>query len=259
MSRFFLDSDFDAFDSNFAMSEDSKVYENRKYVQKERFETLNACDGGGLKQFFVERQLFPHWKKEHLTNVLHPYHIANGGWVDYIRMGYGKKDNLVKELAKRSGIYTAIVDSYAIDQMAFHCVTQLQVGLNYDGWWLNLYIDKGGWLEQNNLTKKIQSSKELYLEFEHLLEDVSQYGYDVVIYSHEEKEPIYFDYGKDFIQYLFDNISMQKNISIEKVHVRDDQNNNKQIATYLKTEFQKLIPLYNFISWHPSTNNYLGI
>lgn len=52
----------------------------------------------------------------------------------------------------------------------------MQVGLNYNGWWINLYIDKKGWLEQYNLLQKINSLKQNKAELLKLLEEINKEG-----------------------------------------------------------------------------------
>jgi len=54
-------------------------------------------------------------------------------------------------------VFTEIADQGVREAIAFFCVTQLQVGLNQYGWWVNLYIDKKGWIEEYNLSEKIKS------------------------------------------------------------------------------------------------------
>lgn len=215
-----------------------------------------------MLQFFKKYDLHPHWKKNHLTNVIWPFPIANGGWVDYVRMGYGKDKKLVKELAKRTGVFTEITDRGVRDAIAFFCVTQLQIGLNQSGWWINLYIDKKGWIEQYNLLEKINSSKTKMAQFIKMLQIINCEGYKFYIYP-QSYQNLYYDEDdpKEFIDTLEE---LRKNkesfsISIEKFHERDAVENNHYMLKYLKQEFTKLMPLYNFISWHPQKNNYCGI
>ena len=40
-------------------------------------------------------------RREHWTNVYWPVAEANGGWVDYMRLGYGKPKEHIVELARR--------------------------------------------------------------------------------------------------------------------------------------------------------------
>lgn len=263
-SRFFIDSDFDAFDEKFATSEDSKVIGARQFVVDNRMKYLHYDEGSGqgLVDFLKKHGLYPHWQKQHLTNVYWPFPAANAGWVDYLRMGYGKEKELVKDLAHRSGIFTEITDTGTKDALAFFCVTQLQVGLNYNGWWINLYIDKKGWLEQYNLLQKINSSKQNKIEFIKLLERINKEGYQFYIYPHPYEELDYDRNDPEIFINEMQNFRKDKracSISIEKFHSRNAKENNKGMLAYLKGEFSKLIPLYNFTSWHPSKNNYIGI
>lgn len=263
-TRFFIDSDFNAFDEKFATSENDKIIGARQLVVDDRMKPLHNDKGNekGLEDFFRKNGLYPHWQKQHLTNVFWPFPPANGGWVDYLRMGYGKEKELVKDLAQRSGIFTEITDTGTREAIAFFCVTQLQVGLNYDGWWTNLYIDKKGWLEQYNLLMNINYSKQNKSQLLKLLEGINKEGYEFAIYPYPYED---LDYDRNdpeaFINEMqnFKNNKKACSISIDKYHDRDAKENNQNMLRYLKCEFSKLIPLYNFISWHPKKNNYIGI
>lgn len=261
---FFIDSDFNAFDEKFATSEDNKIIGARQIVVDNRMKLLHYDEGSGkgLIDFFRKNGLYPHWQKQHLTNVFWPFPPANAGWVDHLRMGYGKEKELVKELAHRSGIFTEVTDTGTREAIAFFCVTQLQVGLNYNGWWINLYIDKKGWLEQYNLLQKINSSKQNKAEFLKLLEGINKEGYEFIIYPHPYEE-LDFDRNdpEEFISEMqnFKNNKKACSISIEKYHDRNAAENSHDMLNYLKGEFSKLMPLYNFISWHPKKNNHIGL
>ncbi len=265
---FLLDSDFNAFNINYATSTDPNIIKNREYVIN-RFKYLYDNQGNieGLGKFFASKELFPHpeYERKHtnLTNIIWPFFAANGNHVDYLRMGFGKPGNLVKELAKRSKAFTQITNYGEYDSMAFYCVTQLQIGLNENFWWINIYIDKQGWLETNNLLAKLNYSNNLKQEFIDLLTSIVNEHYQLNIYinsslckSYNNTDPF------EFINKL--NLLKSKNasfsISIEKIHTKNSVENSKStILNYLKDEFEKLLPLYNFISWHPQNNNYLGI
>jgi len=134
----------------------------------------------------------------------------------------------------------------------------LQIGLNSDYWWINLYIDKKGWIEQYNLIEKI---KDLYFEseFYQLLDSIAEEGYEFYIYPYPYEDSLIFTDGRDFVKTMreFKNSKKSCSISIEKTHKPNDINNNHSILNYLKGEFAKLLPLYNFISWHPKKNHYL--
>lgn len=75
MSKFFIKSDFEAFDRALATSESSSVIANRLIVQGR----LRDLHEGGLKAFMSKYNLYSHWdEKGHLTNVLYPFFKANG-------------------------------------------------------------------------------------------------------------------------------------------------------------------------------------
>jgi len=259
--KFFTNYDFDAFDVEFAESEDKKIIAARQYVAEYRMRALHNDDGSGngLDHFFRKRGLHAHWQKQHLTNVYWPFAAANAGWVDYLRMGYGKERKLVKELANRTGVFAEITDMGTREAIAFYCVTQLQVGMDYYGWWINLYIDKKGWIEQNNLLHKIGISNKNKSEFINLLRKAQDEGYDLVI--QRENYPFEYDDANELINAMQELKANKEafSVSIEKIHERDAKENNSEILNYLKEEFDKLLPLYYFISWHPDSNNYLGI
>lgn len=96
-----------------------------------------------------------------------------------------------------------------------------------------------------------------------LLNDIVKENYELNIYMHSG---LCTDYNSTDPCSFIDKLNSLKNknasysISIEKVHAKDAAENSKAtILNYLKDEFTKLLPLYNFISWHPKSNNYLGI
>jgi len=98
-----VDSDFKAFDESLAQSVDDRVIAARQYVVDNRFKVLHFDhqSGNGLKDYFQGNKLYPHWQLQHLTNVYWPYPAANGGWVDYLGMGYGKERSLVSRSRKK--------------------------------------------------------------------------------------------------------------------------------------------------------------
>jgi len=71
-SKFFIDSDFAAFDAKFATSEDEKIIGNRQNVVDNRLKYLHYDEGSGqgLLDFLKKHNLHPHWQKPHLTNVI---------------------------------------------------------------------------------------------------------------------------------------------------------------------------------------------
>lgn len=92
--------------------------------------------------------------------------------------------------------------------------------------------------------------------------DINNEGYIFYITVHPYEDINYNENNpEDFINML-EKLKIAKkafSISIEKFHEKDAIENNKDMLKYLKGEFTKLLPLYNFISWHPQHNNYLGI
>lgn len=254
MGRFFLESDFKAFDSNLARSTDERVISNRMNVMN-KFRDLHEQ---GLNKFMNSNGLHCHWKKEHLTNVIWPLKQANGEYVDYIRMGYGKSKPELKELSKIADLFSVNEKGFMKDDMAFHCITQLQISLNEDSWNVSLYIDKKGWLEQNNLVKKIDD-RERKDELIELLTAIYEQGYKLYIYSKEKGNYYYEDveeYVDDIISYSKSGVSFSVSISRE-FDKEDEENDLEKTLPNIIHEFNKLMPLYKFIAWNYKKNNYL--
>jgi hypothetical protein len=259
MPRYFAASDFSAFDRKYEGSNDPKIIASRKAVLDYKIRPLH--DGGpkGLKFFFAKKGLYPHWQEQHLTNVFWPYPVANGGRVNYMRLGYGKRHDLVRELAKRSGAFTEITDQGVRDMMAFYAVTQLQLSLYQGAWWVNLYIDRKGWLEQANLVKKVQTNRKDRLKLINLLDGVVAQGYDLVLWVYPDERLETYDCAEEYLSAIIQHQSERTmfTVSVEKSHKRFCRENNERILDYLKGEFEKLIPLYEMMSWHPVKNNYI--
>lgn len=255
MSKYFIDSDFDAFALKKAMSDDQAIIADRKIV----VERMRVLHEGGLKKFMNTNGLHPHWKEKlNLTNVIYPYIKANGGQVTYIRMGYGKHKSKIKELSERLQIFKLNEKGVLMGDMAFHYVTQIQIALDEDGWNIALYLDKHGWLEQNNLAKKLSIHKNR-IDFKNLLEELYNEGYNLYLYS-GQSNCCYRNiehYIDDIIKYVNQGFSFSIHIVNEK-EKDDEMNDRDKILDYTKDEFSKLIKLYNFISWD-TNNNYIGI
>lgn len=254
MGRFFLESDFKAFDSNLARSTDERVIANRMHVVN-KFKDLHEQ---GLNKFTNSNGLNSHWKKEHLTNVIWPLKQANGECVNYIRMGYGKSKPELKELSKIAELFNVNEKGFMKDDMAFHCITQLQISLNEESWNVSLYIDKKGWLEQNNLVKKI-ANKEEKDELIKLIKIVYEQGYKLYLYSKEKGNYYYEDaegYVDEIISYSNNGVSFSVDIAKE-FDIEDEENDLDKILLNIINEFNELMPLYKFIAWNYKINNYL--
>lgn len=261
--RYFTDADFDAFAIAFAESDDQTIIRARKRVVEEKFRPLHEGFGGavGLGDFMAERGLYPHWRKANLTNVYWPWPQANNGWVDHLRMGYGKEEHLVRELVRRAQIYTELTRLGTYDQVAFHYVTQLQLGLSENGWWVNLYMDDKAWLEQRNLLSKIESPahRRQWLEY---LEALMKSRYNLWLIPAEDEDAYEAKSPEEFTEELqaFHRDRTAVSVSIELYLPRNAPENNKDtILDFLKTEFDRLLPLYRFVAWHPVHNNYLNL
>lgn len=253
MSKFFIESDFKAFDKALATSEEPSVIANRNIVVG-RLRDLHI---GGLKAFMANNNLYPHWKeKTNLTNVVFPFFKANGGSVTYIRLGYAKSKDKIDEYAKRVGMAKITDKSYLKDDMAFHYLAQIQLDLDEDGWDTSFYLGHHGWVEQNNLVKKI-SDKANREEFEAILEELLLDGYDLNIGN--DVSSTTYKKVSEFTEALIDatNIGATYTIYVCKNKTEHSAENDKdKIIDYVCGEFNKLMPLYRFVSWDLE-NNYI--
>lgn len=255
MSKFFIESDFKAFDKALAKSENPSVIANRNIVVG-RLRDLHI---GGLKAYMEGLGLYPHWKeKTNLTNVVYPFFKANGGSVTYIRLGYAKNKAKMDEYAKRVGMAQLTDKSYLKDDMAFHYLAQIQLALDENGWDTSFYLGHHGWIEQNNLVKKI-SNKDNRLEFESILEVLKSDGYALNI--GDDISSSSYKKVSSFVDALIDltNRGAIYTIYIFKHKTVNSVENDKDlIIDYVEGEFTKLLPLYTFVSWSID-NNYIGI
>lgn len=255
MGKYFINSDFDAFAIEKATLEDQAIIADRKIV----VERMGVLHEEGLKKFMNSKGLYPHWnEKLNLTNVIYPYMKANAGRVTYLRMGYGKHKSKIDKLSKHFQMYKFNNRGSLVDDMAFHYITQIQIALDEEGWNTALYLGKHAWLEQKNLVNKL-SIGDNRLKFIMLLEQLYDEGYTLHLYS--EQGDYYYedidDYIDDIVNYSNGGISFTMHIANEK-EIDDDMNDRSLILDYVKNEFNKLVGVYNFISWD-TDNNYIGI
>lgn len=255
MGKYFLESDFKAFDSSLARRTDDKVIGNRIYVVNK----LRDLDEQGLKTYMLKNDLHSHWQKAHLTSVVWPLKQANGEYVDYVRMGYGKSKEHIKQLGKILQMYSINDKGFMKDDMAFHYVTQLQLSINENGWNIALYLGHYGWLEQKNLVSKLSENSSKREEFKNLLDYLIDNKYVLYLYSdigdyyYEDTE----EYINDIIDYFHKGTSFTIHIANEQ-DKESNENETNRILTFLIAEFDKLMPLYKFISWDPIENNYIN-
>lgn len=255
MSKYFIKSDFAAFNEALATSEDSGVIANRMIVQ-ERLRDLHL---GGLKEFMLKRGLYPHWKeKTNLTNVLYPFFKANGGSVTYIRLGYAKSKSEIDAYAKRISLAKLSNSGYLTDDMAFHYLSQIQISLDAYSWDTAFYLGHHGWLEQNNLVRKISNINNRK-EFERILDELLLDGYSLNI--GDGFQTTTYKKSSAFSKALIDatNNSLAYTIYISKNKDEYSIENAKDtILDYVCGEFGKLLPLYRYVAWDID-NNYIGI
>jgi hypothetical protein len=254
MSRFFLESDFEAYRDDLARSNDEKIISNRMFV----VEKLRDLHEQGLKKFMNSNGLYEHWQKQHLTSVVWPLKQANGEYVNYVRMGYGKSKQQMKELSKILGLTSINDKGYMKDDMAFHYVTQLQIALDEYGWNIALYLGDKGWLEQRNLVKKIESSKVQEESLIEILRSLQEKGF--ILYIHLDSESYYFENAEDYLTYIVDYSNKKVNFRMHicKELERDSEYNDLQgTLQFIIKEFNLLMPLYKFVAWDSTKNNYL--
>ena len=255
MSKFFIESDFKAFEMKKALSEDPRIIADRKLV----VEKMRDLHKSGLGNFMKSKGLSSHWReKTNLTNVIWPLKQANGGSVTYLRLGYGKSKDKIDILGRYLRLYSFNDRGYLKDDMAFHYITQIQLALDESEWNTSLYLGKHGWLEQNNLVNKIkiQNNKSKFIE---LLDDIVKNGYILRLYLENETKAY-----KDSKSFINDMIKYTNEGTTYTIHIinsrskSDEMNDIKKIIPFIECEFDKLIGLYKFISWDEN-NNYINI
>lgn len=258
MSRqpFWEDADFACLKRAVARSEDQSVMAARMRVVHKLWALHTESLGG----FMRKHGLYPHWQKKHWTNVPWPEPVANGGWVTYLRLGYGKNAEMVRLLAKRSGVFEELTRDGRYDKMAFHLVSMLQVGIDGGGWWVNFYMDDMAWLEQFNLLEKVRHPEHRD-ELIRLLDDLQVAGYELVLYREiGEDKKLVFAYPDEFLEAWQTHREQEKPVLVSvELPVRPDapEDDTRQLPSFVLAEFERLLPLYRFCSWDPEKNSFL--
>lgn len=258
MGKFFVDSDFDAFDWNKRTSEDQGVIADRKVV----VERLRGLHKDGLKKFMNSNGLNSHWdEKNHLTNVIYPFYKANGGSVSYVRLGYGKSKPQFKELAKYLQMLSFTDKGGLKDDIAFHYVTQVQMALYEEGWNVAIYLGKHAWFEQKNLANKLKIHG-FRNEFINILDTLLEENYQLCIYNDKYEndfEPYETSemFIEDIIRFADDGDTFVIHI-VNRREIDDEMNDRDLILDFVKGEFSKLLDAYNFISWSKS-NHFMAV
>ncbi|MDO6355760.1 hypothetical protein Q3V94_11910 [Caloramator sp. CAR-1] len=248
MGRFFIDDDFDIFDIKYAALEDTQTISRRKRVF-DKFKTLHECS---LKSYCSQLDLNPHWKKEHLTSVYFPFAEANGGYVDYMRLGYGKSKDAIYNMYRKAGLVG--------ETMSFYKVTQLQIGIDYNGWWINLYLDKSDVIEHANLRIKLMD-KANYNRISKLINSLKN-DFELGFFIGSMHSNIKYESYNSGKTYLDRYIDLCKNKEMFSLSIGifldryDKYNDIILIEGFIKEKFYKLYPLYKEISWALS-NDYL--
>jgi len=126
------------------------------------------------------------------------------------------------------------------------------------------HIDDKAWLEQRNLLNKIESPahRRRWLEY---LEDLMEFAYEpclIVRQDDGEKEYYWAQSPEDFTARLetFHQNGIAPSVSVGLFLDRDaPENDSDTILDFRKMEFDRLLPLYRFVAWHPVKNNYLKV
>lgn len=259
--RYFEKADFDAFHEDRATSHEDWVIAQRKDVA-DKFRRLHVGNRGnvGLGNFAKDYGLFPHWRVEHLTNIYWPLQIANGEWVDYLRIGYGKQKLFIDEMSKKAGVFAQLNAQGTYHQMAFHYITQLEVFINQRAWGVSVYIGKNAWLEQRNLLVKLQDTHNRQ-KFCELIELALEQGYTPGIWIHSlDNEWMSFDDPEAFLADVMRLIGDKQLVPIEvgmSLGPDHPANETNQILGFVKERVAELIDIYNYASWHPTLNNHI--
>ncbi|HYF80973.1 MAG TPA: hypothetical protein VD973_28000 [Symbiobacteriaceae bacterium] len=254
---FFVPEDFAALRRDRVRSENPAVIAARKSAA----ERLRALHRGHLARFMSDRGLHPHPNSNFWTNVFFPKWEANGEWVDYLRFGYGKEGRLVREMADRAGFVRELTPLGTTDHMAFHYVAQVQLGLTCDYWWFNFYVDDKAWLEQVNLLEKVKQPAQRRMCVA-LLQDLIDQGFELRIWSTQERgvtdhaRETPEEFLEDLARYRRDRLAI--NVDIEQRFDPDNPANDTEVLPGLaRRQFEALLPLYRFWSWHPTANHYI--
>jgi len=252
MNKFFSDQDFDIFSEQYATSDEDEVIQKRKIV----FEKFRDLHENHLKEFCRYLDLHPHHQPQHLTNVYYPFKEANGGYVDYMRLGYGKEHRQILNMYRKIG--------FSREDMAFYKVVQLQTYINEDGFGVDLYLDKSDVIEHANIAKKI-STPLYYNKIASMIDELAdKYIPILLIYEryepHQSKyKPVYINSGKDFLDkymYLYNSKQMFSVIVDIQLDRNDEINDIRLYPKFVMKAFIELYPLYKELSWS-ITNNYL--
>ncbi|MEG0005547.1 MAG: hypothetical protein RR730_06930 [Clostridium sp.] len=255
MARYFTQSDLDAFKEEHAESADQAVIENREIVRDKFFNLHNKKLGA----FMESKELYPHYIPENLTSDIHP-RDENQGYVNHIKMGYGKSDYDVDTLIKLAGEATHLSSGFSSSDIDFNTTTQLQLSLDSNFLTVAFYLDHRGWIELINLEKKSKYRDENIQQLYQLANSAVELGYTLYLYTEEGPEE--YDDCYDFISDLLNLVASGEHPAIhifKCIDLDGDENEEEYIASYIAEEFDNLLPLYNFISWNSTDNNYIWI
>ncbi|MEG1416123.1 MAG: hypothetical protein RSA01_10915 [Clostridium sp.] len=256
MSKYFNITDFNGFSEEYATTSDPTIISTRT-VTKQKFEQLHL---DSLGKFMKSNGLYPHKLKQHLISSIYPNELANGNCVDHIRMGYGKSPSQFSAYQKFANLYSDSSNGYLKSDLKFSCTSQIQIALNYDHWNTAFYLDDSGWLEQQNLLRKISFKREYKKELISIIDELASKEYNLYLYCVDGYYEI--ETGKEFVDTLVELIEdedIYPTIHIVKyVTINAKCNTYENIDDYVVNEFSNLLDLYNFISWNSIDNNYIN-
>jgi hypothetical protein len=256
--RFIEEADFESLDGRYAQVPEGPVVAARQRLRKK----LLSVHHRFLKKRMEAQALHAHWDPTHLTSLIYPDEHANGGYVDYLRLGYGKPRELVKDLGRRGGFTAELMPVGVNEHLPFFMTSQLQIGIQRDHWWINFFMHSKGWLEQNNLLEKI-ACREYRDELTAMLTGLQDEGYRLALYPgwNNHNPPQFPSEPKDFLLALAQARDRGEavEVSVEMLLVPDDIHNDIQVwPEFVANELERLVSLYRFASWHPKDNNFLS-
>lgn len=131
-------------------------------------------------------------------------------------------------LCKRSGVFTDVTTAGLKDQVPFHRAVQLEIGQ----------------------------------EFCRLLDVLAEEGYEVEFRAGSDGAEDVYPESRERVADCLDALAKDRTeycFHIRKYQGRSENNDRDLLLPYLKQEFEKLMDIYRFVSWHPRTNDFIGI
>lgn len=110
-----------------------------------------------------------------------------------------------------------------------------------------------------NLVSKLSENSSKREEFKNLLDYLIDNKY--VLYLYSDIGDYYYEDTEEYINDIIDYFHKGTRFTIHIANEQDKESNENEtnrILTFLIAEFDKLMPLYKFISWDPIKNNYIN-